>query len=168
MALNDEISEKSITMAIRVSKITAAELKKIIDKLIAQLEQGVNEAGKSIKTPELKQGKQTYKQLKRHHDGLTPLELTDPNLRFLNREMKRAKIDFSVAKDGKGKYTLFFKGKDVDEMTRAFKKYTQKVVTRANGKPSINKTLAAAKAAAAALEAGRDKVKNRSKGALDI
>ena len=168
MALNDEISEKSITMAIRVSKITAAELKKILEKLIAQLEQGMNEAEKSIKTPEPKQGQQTLKQLSRHNDGLSTMELTDPNLRLLRREMKKNNIDFAAVRDGKGKYTLFFKGKDADSMTHAFQRYTQKTVKRVNGKPSINKTLTAAKAAAAALEAGRDKVKNRSKGALDI
>jgi hypothetical protein len=96
------------------------------------------------------------------------LELTAPHLRLLNKEMKKAKIDFSVSKDGKGKYLLHFKGRDVDEMKLAFKKYTQKLVTLDNGKPSINKTLTAAKALAKTLDAGRDKVKNRSKGAIDI
>ena len=164
MALNDEINEKSINLAIRVGKLTAASIKKALEMLIKQLEQGANEITKP-KEPELKQGKQTYNQLKRHHDGLTPLELSSPHLRLLNSEMKRAKIDFAVVKDGKGKYTLFFKGKDEGEMTRAFNKYTQKVISRANVKPSIGKTLEAAKAAAKALESGREKVKDREMGA---
>lgn len=169
--MQDEINEKSINLAVSVGKATAAELKKAIEKLLADLKSG-KYSNENIKktflgeqSAEPKQGKMTLNQLKKHRDGLTPLELTDPNLRLLNREMKKAKIDFSVVKDGKGKYTLFFKGKDADEMTRAFNKYTQKVVKRANNKPSINKTLAAAKAAAQALNAGRDKVKNKDRGA---
>jgi len=163
--INEEINDQSFSVAARVSELALGELRKIIEKLTEKIKQDMNGITQTIKEPELKQGKQTYSQLKRHRDGLTPLELTDPNLRFLNQEMKRAKIDFAVCKDGKGKYILFFKGKDADEMTRAFKKYTQKVVTHANGKPSLNKTLAAAKAAAKALESGREKVKDREMGA---
>ena len=164
--INEEITDKDINLGIRIGSITINEIKKAVETLIAKLTEQKNAPTTEIE-PELKQGKQTLNDLKKHHDGLTPIELTDPNLRFLNSEMKKAKIDFSVVKDGKGKYTLFFKGKDADEMTRAFKKYTQKVVIHANKKPSVNKILAAAKAAVKALEAGRDKVKNLAKGARD-
>ena len=165
--MNDEINEKSLNLAARVGEVTVEELKKAVGKLIDKLKEQKN-APQAEKEPEQPQGKQTLNELKKQNDGLTPLELTDPNLRFLNSEMKKAKIDFAVVKDGKGKYTLFFKGKDADEMTRAFKKYTQKVVIKANKKPSLKKALAAAKAAAQALDSGRDKVKNRDRGARGI
>ena len=162
--INEEITDKHINLAIRISSITYNAVKKAIEKLLAKLEeqQKVPAAGK---TPELKEGKQTLKQLKKHHEGLTPLELTAPHLRLLNREMKRAKIDFSVSRDGKGKYVLHFKGKDADEMKRALNKYTQKLVRHTSRAPSIKKTLAAAKALAQSLSAGRDKEKNKSRGA---
>jgi ribosomal protein L10 len=79
--------------------------------------------------------------------------------------MKKADIDFSCVKDGKGKYTLFFKCKDADEMTRAFKQFTQKSLQRANSKPPIQKVLAAAKAAAQKLANQLGKVKNKDRGA---
>jgi hypothetical protein len=166
--INEELTEKDINLAIRIGKISYDVIKKAVEKLIAALEEQLKTPTVVDKTPELKHGKQTLNQLKKHHEGLTPLELTDPNLRLLNSEMKKAKIDFSVSKDGKGKYLLHFKGKDADEMTHALKKYTQKLVKLEKPKPSISKTLAAAKAVAKTLEAGRDKVKNRSKGARDI
>lgn len=57
--------------------------------------------------------------------------------------------------------SCFFKGKDAESVTHAFKQYTQKLVKQANRKPSINKTLAAAQA----LNARRGKVKNKDRGA---
>jgi vacuolar-type H+-ATPase subunit H len=113
------------------------------------------------------------------------MELKDPNLRDLYKEMKKNDIDFSCVKDGKGKYTLFFKGKNAEEMTNAFKKYTEKTLAKAENKAlraerktekkaakaekkSIQAELKQAKIEAKALEAGKSKVKNRSKGAIDI
>jgi len=168
--LNDEINEKSLNLAVRVGQLSIDEIKKAIDKLISDL-QNNKYSTKNItgeKTQELKHGKMTLKQLSKHNDGLSTVEMTDPNLRLLYRSMKQHNIDFAAVRDGKGKYTLFFKGKDADSMTHAFKQYTQKIVKHAHVKPSIRKTLAAAKAAAKALTNGRDKVKNRTKGARDI
>jgi len=169
--MQDEINEKAINLAVRVGKATAAEIKKAIEKLLADLESGkysntnLKKAFTGEKSTELKHGKQTLKQLSKHNDGLSTVELKDPDLRLLHRHMKKHNVDFAAVKDGKGKYTLFFKGKDADSVTHAFNQYTQKLVKQASRKPSINKTLAAAKAAAQALNNGRDKVKNKDRGA---
>jgi hypothetical protein len=168
--INEEITQKDINLAVRIGSITATELKKALEKLIAKLQEIKDrppEQPQQPKDPELKHGKQTLKELHKHNEGLSSIELKDPELRRLQREMKRKDIDFSVVKDGKGKYTLFFKGKNADEMTNAFKRYTEKMVTIAD-KKTIKADLKAAKAAAKALDAGRDKVKNRTKGARDI
>lgn len=165
--LNEEINDKAMSLAAHVGEVTLNELRNAVEKLLAELQSGGNKStsvAKANKTTELKHGKQTLRQLSKHHDGLSTVELTDPNLRELNRVMKKHNVDFAAVKDGKGKYTLFFKGKDADAITHAFKQYTQKVVKREKG-PSIRKTLAAAKAAAQALAAKRDKVKNKDRGA---
>jgi hypothetical protein len=170
MALHEEVNDKSLALAARVGKITADEIRKAIDKMLAdqKTRQGnAKSVAKAGKTPELRRGKQTMKQLSAHNDGLSSVELKDPNLRLLYREMKRHNVDFAPMKDGKGKYTLFFKGKDADAITHAFRSYTQKVTQRAN-RQTVRKTLAAAKQAAKTLNAGRDKVRNKDKGARDI
>lgn len=171
MAMHEKVNDKAINLAVSISKLTAAEIKKAVAKLLTELETSLNgltvQKEKADKTPELKQGKQTLKQLSKHRDGLSTVELNSPDLRLLYRSMKRHNVDFAAVKDGKGKYTLFFKGKDADSVTHAFKQYTQKLVNRANA-PSIGKMLAAAKQAAQALNAGRDKAKTQSKGARSI
>jgi len=168
--INEEIESKTLSIAVRVGKVTAAEIRRALEKIIDGIQQGkAKKPGKSKnpKEPELKHGKLTLKKLQKHNDELSSVELKDPELRRLCRAMKRDNIDFAAVKDGKGKYTLFFKAKDADVMTHAFKRYTDKVVKRTE-KRSIRAELKIAKTAAKALETGRDKVKNRSRGARDL
>ena len=169
--INEELVSKSAEVGFRISNLTLDLILKGLDMVIRGLEKKPGEKpldpSKGPQTPELKQGKQTLKQLHKHNGGAVPIELTDPNLRQLNRAMKKADIAFAVEKDGKGKYTLYFKGKDADEMTTAFKKYTKKV-TQIADKKAVRQELREAKAEAKALYAGREKVKNRSKGARGL
>jgi hypothetical protein len=191
--INEELVSKSAEVGFRISNLTLDLILKGLDALIKGLEKKDEkplDVGKDApKEPELKSGKQTLKQLHKHNEGLAAIELKDPNLRELQKSMKKADIDFSCVKDGKGSYTLFFKGKNAEEMTSAFKKYTEKMVVRADiqagkktvrddkqakrtaareEKQSIRAELKEAKAAAKALDKGKSKVKNKSKGAIDI
>ena len=188
--INEELVSKSVEVGFRISNLTLDLILKGLDAIIKGLEKKPDEkpldgAKDAPKDPELKSGKQTLKQLHKHNEGLAAIELKDPNLRELQKSMKKADIDFSCVKDGKGSYSLFFKGKNAEEMTSAFKKYTEKMVNIANKKAawgekkaekaadrsekkSIRAELKEAKAAAKALDKGRDKVKNRSKGARGL
>jgi len=186
--INEELVEKSVEVGFRISNLTLDLILKGLDAVTKGLEKKPNEKpldAQTPKEPELKQGKQTLKQLHKHNEGLAVIELKDPNLRELHKSMKKSDIDFSCVKDGKGCYTLFFKGKNADEMTSAFKRYTEKVTGIADKKAvradrktekaaareekqSIRAELRAAKKEAKALEAGRDKVKNRGKGARGL
>jgi hypothetical protein len=167
--MQDEMSEKSLTLGMRVGKTTARELQRAICKMLIILKAQTGKTINSIaaKDSEIKHGKQTMKQLARQNAGLSSIELKDPNLRLLYQTMKQNGVDFAPVKDGNGKYTLFFKGRDADALTHAFSKYTQKV-TMMEKKPSIRSTLAALKQKAQTLNAGRDRVKNLDKGAREI
>jgi len=169
--INDEIAEKDINLAIRLSKISFDVLKKAVEKLLSDLENG-NYPGKgvvdkveNVLNPEPKRGNMTLNELSKCNDGLSAVELTDPNLRLLKSEMKKYNVDFSAVKDGKGKYTLFFKSKDVDSVTHALKNYTKKLVKREKPKPSIGDELSEAKKLSKRLNIKLEKVKDRIKGA---
>ena len=157
--LHEEVSKESMQLGAKIGKLTAEEIRKAIDKLLAELK-----ARTQHTTPTVAHGKQSLKALSAQNAGLSSIELNNPHLRQLNREMKRCGIDFAPVKTGKGEYLLFFKGRDADAMTHAFNEYTKKIVKQAE-KPSLRKMLAAFKEKAAELNAGRDKVKNMDKGA---
>jgi len=164
--MQDEVSEKTINVAVRVGKLAGGEIKKALEKLITDLNENKSKTPAAGKAPKVEHGKRTLKQLSKQNDGLASVELTNPELRLLHKSMKKHNVDFATVKDGKGKYTLFFKGKDVDSVTHAIKKYTQKLMRRGKGS-SIGAALASAKEAAQTLNDQRDKAKNRGKGALD-
>ena len=169
--INEQLVDESIDIAVRVSELTASAILKGLDMILKKFEKKPDEQpeypGKydgAEPKPELKKGKQTLQELHKHNEGLVTMELTDPNLRDLYKEMKNKDIDFSCVKDGKGKYTLLFKAKNTEEMTNAFKRYTEKTLAKAD-KKAIKTELSEAKKAAKDLNAGIDKVKKVSRGA---
>jgi len=158
--LQDEINEKVIGILAQGGKLTAEMVQQAIQKVLSEMQK----TGQQMtKPPTVKRGEQTLKQLAGQDAGLSSIELTDPKLRQLKRELKKSGVDFSPVKAGKGKYMLFFKGRDADAITHAFNQYTAKMVKQAQ-KPSIRKLLSNMKDAAAKLNAQRDKVKNKDKG----
>jgi len=157
--LQDEINEKIIGISVKGVKLTAELVQKAIQKLLEELEKTGQEL---TKTPTVKHGEQTLKRLAAQNAGLSSIELTDPKLRLLRRELNKDGVDFSPVKTGKGQYVLFFKGRDADAITHAFNQYTVKVVKQAE-RPSIRKLLSNMKEASAQKNAERGKVKNKDK-----
>jgi hypothetical protein len=168
--INEEVAGKSVEVGFRISNLTLDLILKGLNFITDKLKDKPGEtpdkpaAAHETTDPELKSGKQTLKELHKHNEGIATMELKDPNLRDLYKEMKKNDIDFSCVKDGKGKYTLFFKGNNAEEMTNAFKKYTEKTVAKAEQK-AIKTELKQAKAEAQTLDAGRNKEKKKDKGA---
>lgn len=154
--LHEEVNREEMQLGAKVANLTVAEIRKAIEKLLAELKEQKNH-------PAVVHGQQSLKELAAQNVGLSNMELKDPNLRLLNKEMDKAGIDFSPVKTGKGEYLLFFKGRDADAMTHAFNQYTKKLVKQAE-KPSIRKTLTVLKDKAAQMNADRAKVKNKDRG----
>jgi len=86
---------------------------------------------------------------------------------MLNKIMKKHGVDFAAVKDGKGKYTLFFKGKDKDAITHALKDYAKKLIKLGKSNPSIRPTLNSARVEAQTRSKNKSKEKNRNRGGLE-
>lgn len=157
--LHEEVNREEMQLGAKLANLTLAEIRKAIDKLLAEL--------KDPKHPAAVHGKQSLKDLAAQNAGLTSLELKNPDLRRLNQEMKKCGIDFAPVKTGKGEYLLFFKGRDADAMTHAFNQYTKKIVKQAE-KPSIRKLLATLKDKAVQMNNQRGKEKNHNKGGHEL
>ena len=130
--MQDEITEQTCSFAARVGEVTVSEIRRALEKLIPIITESKNKISDEYTTDgsTLEHGKQTLKQLQKQNDGLSSIELKDPELRRPHRAMKKDNVDFAVVKDGKGKYTLFFKSKDADTLTHAFDRYTKQIVKR--------------------------------------
>ena len=154
--MQDEINEKTIALYIKTGKLTAQTLQKAMKKLLEQMKK---QKGKAP------QGKQTLKQLMKQNTGISNIEITEGNIKAFEQTAKKYGIDFALKKDSTEtppRYLVFFKGRDADALTAAFKEFSAKKLNKEQ-KPSIRKALATFREAAKQLNANRQKVKNKDR-----
>ena len=76
---------------------------------------------------------------------LTNIQITDQNIKSFDRVARKYGIDYSLKKDSHVKpplYLVFFKSKDMDVMTAAFKEYAGIELDQSKKKkPSVRKKL---------------------------
>lgn len=146
-----QVGMKVIALSVRAGKMTGEALKKAMLEFL--------NGNKTV------QGEQTIAQLMKQNTGLTNIEVTDGNIKSFERTAKKYGIDFALKKDATQsppKYLVFFKARDVDVMTAAFKEYSAKEMVKSK-KPSIRKTLAKALAQVRGQKQ-RERAKTKDRG----
>lgn len=155
--MQDEVNEKTIALYIKTGKLTAQTLQKAMKAILSK-------GKKPLSKPP--QGKQSLKQLMKQNAGVSNIEITKDNIKAFESTAKKYGIDFALKKDSTEtppRYLVFFKGRDADALTAAFKEFSAKKLTQEQ-KPSIRKLIVSLKEKAAALNAQREKVKNKDRG----
>ena len=130
--MQEEVEQKTVALIISTGKLTGRELKKAMLKVLAHMKDKKNH-------PNIPQGKQSVKQLAKQGQGMTSIEITDQNIKDFERVARKYGVDFAVMKDKHEvppKYVIYFKGKDADAITNAFKEYTSDMVKKA-ARPSV-------------------------------
>ncbi len=156
--MQDEINEKTVAISIKATKLTAQTLQKALKLLLAQMK-------KQHDKNKIPHGKQTLKQLARQNAGLSNIEITEGNIKEFESTAKKYGVDFALKKDSTEnppRYLVFFKSRDADALTEAFREFSAKKLQR-DKKPSIRKLLSKLKEAAQSRNAQRDKVKDKDK-----
>ena len=154
--MQEQVNEKIVALSIRGAKLTAVMLQKAMKKLLEEMKR---QQGKPPK------GKQTLKQLMKQNAGVSNIEITKDNIKAFESTAKKYGIDFALKKDATEtppRYLVFFKGRDADALTAAFKEFSAKKLTQ-DKKPSIRKALAAFREKAKELNASRQQTKNKDR-----
>ena len=151
--MQEQVTQKTMALSIKTVKISGTALQ-------AAMRQFLKMYRKQRDTP--KHGKQTLKQLMRHGTGVSNIEITDANIKAFSQTDKKYGIDFALKK-ADDRYLVFFKGRDADVLTAAFREFSAKKLDKER-KPSIRRDLTEKKAEAAKQTAKRDKVKNKDRG----
>ena len=154
--MQEEVTRKTIALAIKTAKLDGKVLQAALRKLL-QLYR------KARDTPH--RGKQTLKQLMRHGTGVSNIEITDANIKAFESTAKKYGIDFALKK-ADDRYLVFFKGRDADVLTAAFREFSKKKLDKER-KPSVRRDLAEKKAEAAQT-VKRDKVKKMDRGSTTL
>ena len=132
--MQDEVNEKTIALYIKTGKLTAQTLQKAMKAILSK-------GKKQLAKPP--QGKQSLKQLMKQNAGVSNIEITEGNIKAFESTAKKYGIDFALKKDATEsppRYLVFFKGRDADVLTAAFKEFSAKKLTQEK-KPSIRKLL---------------------------
>ena len=160
--MQDEVNTKVVAIMIKGGKISAEVLKKALDKFVQEIEK----AQKQMQQPKAYRGKQSIKHLMSQNAAISNIEVTDSNIKSFERVARKYGVDFALKKDKSGdipKYLVFFKARDADALTAAFREYTAKEVKRASqDKPSVLEQLRALKAKVLSLTP--DKSRSKDKG----
>ena len=154
--MQDEVNEKVVALSIKGSKLTAEMLQKAMKEVLSQVKKEVDKQA-------IPHGKQTLRQLMKQNTGVSNIEITDGNIKAFESTAKKYGIDYALKKDTTEqppRYLVFFKGRDADVLTAAFKEFSARKLTQEQ-KPSIRKVLAVFRDKAKQLNASRQRVKNK-------
>jgi hypothetical protein len=141
-AVHDEISEKNVVFIIKGGKMTG----KLLVKAIKAFLDGSGKLAKDLTTPKdmSSEGKQTVKQLTGQGAGVSNIEITDKNIKSFEGVARKYGVDFAVVKDKTEtppRWLVFFKGRDADAITAAFKEFSAKQLKKTAEKPSVIENL---------------------------
>lgn len=159
--MQEEVTQRTVALCVEATKLSAGMLQQAMKKVLDEMQKGVT--GRKTK---LHHGKQTLRQLMKHNTGVSNIEITDHNIRAFSATAKKYGIDFALKKDTSGeipRYLVFFKGRDADVITAAFREFSAKNLEKEK-KPSIRKELDQAKQQAKAQHRLREKVKTKDRG----
>ena len=155
--MQEEVTQKTIALAISTTKMTSAVLAKALRKLLEE---------QKNKSHQLPKGKQTLKNLMKQNTAISNLEITNDNIKAFSSTAKKYGLDFSLKKDSSTnppRYLVFFKGRDADVMTAAFQEFTAKRLSQEK-KPSIRKLLSSMKELAKQKSKVLDRSRQKDRG----
>lgn len=139
--VNEELSREVISLAFRfVGRPTVKAFVKALSifpgkPLKAGGKKVAHDIGQKFYPTE---GKQPVKRLIRQGQGVTSIPLADEGLKDFEKIARKYGVDFAVVKDKNSSppiYTVFFKAKDQDAITRILQDYSDKQVK----KPKLEK-----------------------------
>lgn len=150
--MQEEVTNKTIALSVKAGRMSGKVLQAAMRKFLQM----------QSRKAAPQHGQQTLKQLMRQNTGVSNIEISDGNIKAFTQTAKKYGIDFALKK-ADDRYLVFFKGRDADVLTAAFREFSAKKLDQER-KPSVRKVLSEKKAEAAKQTAHREKVKNKDRG----
>ncbi len=139
--MQEDIENRSVSLAVRTTKLTAQTLRNAISKyLLHRRNKHLNNGQEPGVLP---RGKQTVKQLIGQNQGVSSIEVTEKNIKSFDRVARKYGVNYAVKKDrsvSPPRYLVFFKARDADALTAAFTEFTAKTL-RKKERPSVRNRL---------------------------
>lgn len=160
--MQDEVNTKVIALVIKGGRISAEVLEKALKKFVDEIEKAQKQASR----PKTYRGKQSIKHLVEQNAAISNIEVTDGNIKSFEHTARKYGIDYALKKDTSEqspRYLVFFKGRDVDVMTQAFKEFSARTIKQKE-KPSLRQKLSRQKEQSRSQHREQAKVKSKDRG----
>ena len=160
--MQDEVNTKVIALVIKGGRISAEVLEKALKKFVEEIEKAQKQASR----PKTYRGKQSIKHLVEQNAAISNIEVTDGNIKSFEHTARKYGIDYALKKvtsEQPPRYLVFFKGRDVDVMTQAFKEFSARTIKQKE-KPSLRQKLSRQKEQSKSQHREQAKVKSKDRG----
>ena len=130
--IHEDVEQKSVVLVVKGVKITGRLLAKAMAATLRQFR-------KTRDAP----GKQTFKQLAKG-GSLQNIEVTDSNIKAFEPVARKYGIRYKLVRDTSEtppKWLVFFRAKDADAMTAAFREFAAKTLKRETARPSVREAM---------------------------
>ena len=157
--MQEDLENKTVTIAVSGAKMSGRVLKTAIQKLL-EYRKHPSQAKRVTR-----HGKQTVKQLIGQDQGVSTIELNDPDIKRFERIARKYGVDYAIKKmNGKADYyQIFFKARDADALTSALTEFANQKHVRSK-KPSVLQLMKSLKAKLMTMDkkVTKDKTKEHS------
>ncbi len=162
--MQEEVENRTVNLAISTTKLTARTIIRGFQLYNnwRKNKNAVKTAQKNAKANEKPVGKQTIQELVGQNQGVQSIPIAETDLKGFERYANKYGVDYAITRDASEvppRYNVFFKARDNDALTAAFKEYSASVLTRKKQPKSLLKELQKYKALVADLPRKvRDKI----------
>ena len=142
--MQEEVENRTVNLAISTTKLTGRALLSAFQKYLQYRRS--RKAEKSI-------GEQTIGELLSQNQGASNIEIEKTDIQGFKKILGKYGIDYAITKDPSqtpNRYLVFFKARDGDAMTAAFKEYSASLMQKQR-KPSVLQQLHKLKQLAASM-----------------
>lgn len=157
--MQDEVNEKTVALSFRAARLTKDTLMKAIQMYLR------HRKGTKMRGVVQKHGKISVKELVGQGQGASSIEVGKDDIKDFERIARRYDVDFAVKKDktmDPPKYVVFFKGKDQDVISQAFKEFVSRNEKKRE-RPSLKAKLAQYVKKAMSMDKNRERTKDKHK-----
>ena len=141
--MQEEISQRSITLIVQTGKMTGKVFLKAIQKYLDFLKQQRQQKARDKQLHPAYQGRMTIKKLMKERSGLSNIEIHDEHIHDFERIARRYGIEYAIKKERSKEsphYLVFFRGKDTDVLQTAFNEFVKKRL-KIQDRPSLREKL---------------------------
>lgn len=131
------MENRTVNLMISTTKLTGRTL-------VAAFRKFAQHHAKAKAGKEEPHGKMSVKKLIRKDQGAQQIDIADTGIKDFQRILNKYGVDYAIRKDktqDPPRYLVFFKARDADALTSAFKEYSAKL-SQKKDRPSVLKALA--------------------------